>query len=571
MLAPALVALATVVAFLPVLENGFVTWDDGILLLDNPHYRGFGWTGLRWMWTTTLLGHYMPLTWMSYALDHALFGLDPFGYHLQSLLLHVLAALAVYGLTLDLGRAALGRAGLVGAAALAALAFALHPLRVEPVAWASARSTVLGGLLALGSAWSYARGCARAGTGPMPAGWLAGSVATYALSLLAKESAVTLPAALLVLDVYPFRRLGGGPGRWLGPGVRRIWLEKLPFAAVALVLVPLGVLARLGAPGEAPPYDALLAGAVALHASAFYLWQSLGLGALSPVYELGVAARPTDWRFVLGAGAVIALTLVLAAGRRRWPGALAAWLAYLVLLVPVSGLVPLGRLHLAADRYSYLPLVGWAIAAGTGALVAWRHAGSRVVRGVSVALVGIVLVGWGAWTWRQAPYWHDGRTLWAYAVEATPESAVAQANLAAVLEREGRLVEAQARYEEAARLWPTYAAFWVSRGRVLAGQDRLEEALAALRRAVALAPRDAATRVALGVVLFRQGKPDAAVEQYEAALRLEPRLVLAHYNLALAYERLGRAPAAAAHYRRALEIQPSFREAAEGLGRVGGA
>src|SRR5712692_2885137 len=227
-LAPVLIALVTFAAFLPTLHNQFVNWDDAKNFLDNPHYRGLGWTHLRWMWTTFHMGHYIPLTWMTFGVDYLLWGLKPFGYHLTSLLLHAANAAVFYFAALRLLKLALpgpaerNQAGLALSAGVAALLFALHPLRVESVAWATERRDVLSGLFYLLTLLAYLRACER---GERGRGWHWVAVGLFACALLSKSMAVSLPVGLLILDLYPLRRLGGAMGWWSAPA-RRVYLEK---------------------------------------------------------------------------------------------------------------------------------------------------------------------------------------------------------------------------------------------------------------------------------------------------------------------------------------------------------
>src|SRR6059036_1939464 len=216
-LVPVLVALVTFAAFLPALQNQFVNFDDDKNFLDNPHYRGLAWTHLRWMWTTHQ-GHYIPLTWMTLGLDYLLWGMNPFGYHLTSLLLHAANAVAFFFVVRRILKRALpgpserGHA-LAVSAGFAALVFAIHPLRVESVAWATERRDVLSGLFYLVTILVYLQACGRAEPGR---GWYWLSVALFACALLSKSMVVNLPVVLLLLDVYPLRRLGGSIGSWSG-------------------------------------------------------------------------------------------------------------------------------------------------------------------------------------------------------------------------------------------------------------------------------------------------------------------------------------------------------------------
>src|SRR2546429_5681559 len=224
-LAPLLVALFTFAAFLRALQNQFVNWDDKDNFLDNPHYRGLGWTHLRWMWTTHL-GHYIPLTWMTLGLDYLLWGMNPVGYHLTSLLLHAANAVLFFSLvrrvlTLARPSAAERDHALVVSAGFAAIVFAIHPLRVESVAWVTERRDVLSGLFYLLTILEYLRACEPEKRGHW---WYWLSVVTFVCALLSKSMAASLPVVLLILDVYPLRRLGGAIGWWSEPA-RRVYVE----------------------------------------------------------------------------------------------------------------------------------------------------------------------------------------------------------------------------------------------------------------------------------------------------------------------------------------------------------
>src|SRR5213593_4610372 len=214
-LVPSLIALVTFAAFLPALQNQFVSWDDPENFLDNAHYRGLGWSQLRWMWTTHQ-GHYIPLTWMTLGLDYLLWGMNPVGYHLTNLLLHMANAAVFYAIGVRLlGAAKPDEANGVReklGAAVAALLFAVHPLRVESVAWATERRDVLCGLFYLLAVLAYLRAWRGPADGAVARRWYWSSVVLFALALLSKAMAMTLPVTLLILDIYPLRRLTRGTG-----------------------------------------------------------------------------------------------------------------------------------------------------------------------------------------------------------------------------------------------------------------------------------------------------------------------------------------------------------------------
>jgi protein O-mannosyl-transferase len=360
-LLPGLIVLLTALVFLPTLRGEFLSFDDHFKLRDNPEYRGLDGARLRWMWTTGYTGLYQPIAWMTWGADYLLWGMRPAGYRLTSLIAHLATVLAVYALARRLLGIALpprpdeDPTPWYAGAALAALFFGLHPLRAEPVAWISARGDVLAGLFLVLAVLAYLAAWQSAG----PAShrrWMATAVLLFAMSLLSKPTgALMLPLVLLVLDVYPFRRLGGRPGHWLGPDARRVWVEKLPFLGVAVVVTVIAFRVKGATTSMLPPerFDPLVGLAKATFGAAFYVGKTFLLGSLSPLYERPPRLDPFAWPFVASALAVVVVSGLLLACRRRWPAGLTAWVAYLLLLAPSSGLAPYGS-QLVASRYTYV-------------------------------------------------------------------------------------------------------------------------------------------------------------------------------------------------------------------------
>jgi hypothetical protein len=364
-LIPSLVALMTLLVFSPALRNGFVNWDDLETIVDNENFRGFTGSHLRWMFTTFHLGHYQPLSWLSFALDYLFWGLNPFGYHLTNILLHAANGVLFYFVTLGLLRVATPSSDAVVlrlAAGFSALFFAMHPLRAESVAWVTERRDVLSGFFLLSTILSYLKAVSPAMDPGGKLRWGIVSVALYVLSLLSKASGMTLPLVLLILDVYPLRRLGGGAGKWFGADARPVWLEKLPFfiAALAAGVVALAAQHTAGALVSAETHD--LTGRViqGLYGISFYLVKTALPTNLAPLYEIPPDLHLFDWRVVFAAIIFLLCSLGFFLARHRWPAALAGWIAYLLLLAPVLGVAQSG-LQLVADRYSYLSCLVWAI------------------------------------------------------------------------------------------------------------------------------------------------------------------------------------------------------------------
>src|SRR5262249_9501949 len=229
---PVLIIALTFIFFLPSLYNGFVDWDDVKLLLENTQYRALDWPHIRWMFGTFYMGHYQPLTWLTYALDYFLWGVDPFGFHLTSLALHCINALLFYFLALRLLALSLGvepRPRSRPAAFFAALLFAIHPLRVESVAWVTERRDVLSGLFFLATLLCYLKAAAADAKRER---WLAAAVILYALSLLSKAAGRALAVGLVAVGAFPLRRLGSCT--WFAAEAPRVWCRQRPLAFFAL-------------------------------------------------------------------------------------------------------------------------------------------------------------------------------------------------------------------------------------------------------------------------------------------------------------------------------------------------
>ena len=408
---PAVIVVVTLAVFAPVIGNDFVEWGDRGDLVDNPHYRGLDPSNLLWMFTTIHRGHYQPLTWLSFTADYALWGMRPAGYHLTSLLLHAACAVVVY---LIIGRL-LGPTAIL-AALFGALLFALHPLRVEAVAWATERRGPLSSLMALLAVLAYLRG----------ARWW--SLAFFGLGLLAKEFVMTLPVVLVILDVYPLRR--------------RAWREKIPFFALAAVgaAVAIASSAQSGVARSLADYGLLERIAQCFGGLAFYLLKTLVPVGLSPIYSIPPDVDPFATRYVVSAVIVIAVTTGLFVARKRFPAGLTAWAIFVVILSPVLGLVQTGN-QFAADRYTYLPSVALAVLIAAGYARLYR--GPLIVAAVAWLALASVL------SWRQAAVWRDDEALWTHAVAVNPLCHISNHNLGTVMARQERWLEAAAAYRRA--------------------------------------------------------------------------------------------------------------------------
>lgn len=558
------VAVVTVLTFLPVLGGDFLNWDDDRSLVGNHGFRGVGLEQLRWMFTTTLLGHYAPLAWLSFGLTYALAGMAPWAYRAGNLALHALNAVLVYHLARHLLAAARpvdAPGPRLAGAAVAALLFAVHPLRAENVGWVSDRGDLLCGTFYLLAVLAYLRAASR----PDARGWHLASLAAFAGALLSKEIAVTLPVSLLLLDAYPLRR-------W-GTGLRARLAEKGGYFALAVAGAALAVLARSQG-GTWTSYATHGADARLLlpaYSLAFYPAKLVWPADLSPLYELPARVQPLEWRFLAAAGAVTVITAVLVWWRRRLPGALVAWLHAAVAVAPVSGVVHAGS-QLVADRYSYLPGIGFAVVAGGG--VAWALQARRrgALAAGAVVAGGLVTAGTLALlatlSWQQSRVWRDSVSLWRAAVAVDADCLLCRAKLGAALLATGAGREAQPHLRRAVELAPARAGLRIDLGVALALEGREAEAERELREALRLEPGSVPARANLATLYARQGRDDDAVALLREATAARPDDARLLVRLGAAQRARGRHPDAVAALEQAVTLAPELAEARFWLARA---
>ncbi len=566
-----MLAAVTLLTFWPVLRCEFIQFDDPDYVTDNDWVkRGLSWSGIVQAFWDVQTANWHPVTWLSHMLDVECFGLRPAGHHLTSLLLHtangVLLLLVLRQLTGSLWRSAF----------VAAL-FALHPLRVESVAWVAERKDVLSAFFFLLTLWAYARyaeaqrrkgaeeNSRRSFLAPLfafspfpPYYFLA--LLFFALGLMSKPTVLTLPFVLLLLDFWPLKRVRSGGPQVAGEAVpsfvmrySSLLLEKIPFFVLALVssVVTYATQAKAGAVTglEQLPFGARLANAVVSYFG--YLKKAFWPSDLAVFYPY--VGNPGWLKVGFVAALLLGLSLIVVGVARRRPYLAVGWFWFLGMLVPVIGLVQAGVQGMA-DRYTYLPLIGLSVAFAWGAADVIEQA--RRGRGILIALLAVALAGCALASSRQLRYWQNGVALFQHALAVTPDNAFAQYNLAVALAAQGKTSAACKRFAKAVELDSGHAEALSNFGLCLVLQGDLEAGLDCYRRALAIKPDYPELRYNLGLALAARGDLKVAVEQYRAAVRLKPRFADAHTKLGLALVQLQNNGEAAIHFQIALEVRP---------------
>ena len=562
-----LIVSLCVAAFAPVLTADWVQWDDDRNFTEHWAWRGLSLDHLAWMFTTFHMGHYQPLSWLSLGIDWTVFGLDARGFHATNLALHVFTAVAFWFLArrvLALATASTvePRAVEIGATCAAAF-FAVHPLRVESVAWITERRDVLGGLFFVLAVGAWVRHATSLSTHRRL--WYAATFVFALLSLLSKASAIVLPAVFVVLDVWPLRRAKLASARWI--------LDKLPFLALSCLFGFLALRAQLAA-------DAALAdigrhgiverGVQSAYSLAFYLGKTVWPTDLVPIREL--PASLFEARFLVPAMSAVVLTAILFAFRRRHPAFLAAWIAYAVILSPTSGVAQAGP-QLVADRYSYFSTLPFALL--VGGFVMWIARRNRLGARVATAVLSI---GLAVLTNSQSEAWRNTRTLWEHTLGVDPDSSVARHNLGSWIlvhgasevdpvRRTAQLMEARDHFEHGL-IVTQRPQFDIGLG-LVAGQladldpahatELRREALERIERGVrageALGRVETAWRFQLGAALLGVGRNADARRELAIVVRAWPDNPQGHRVLALACAAEHDWTDAAHHVELALRVQ----------------
>jgi protein O-mannosyl-transferase len=536
-----LLALTTMVVYLPVVHDDFVNFDDQVYVTENPHVQaGLTLSGIRWAFTSFHGSNWHPLTWLSHMADCELFGLNPGAHHFVNVLFHVANVVLLFVLLLRL-------AGALWPCAFIAALFAWHPLHVESVAWISERKDVLSTFFALLSLLSYTeyvkKNCRRSF-------WFA--LILFALGLMSKPMLVTLPFVMLLLDYWPLKRISFSSTL---DSQFSIAFEKWPFFLLVAVSCVVTYVAQLHGAAvmtlEQLSFDVRFENALIAYGR--YLLDTIWPLNLAILYPL---PDHLHWIHAAAATATAALFVISWLAWRTRNSCIyfiIGWLWFLGTLVPVIGLVKVGSMALA-DRYTYFPLIGIFIIVAFGA----RDLAARfqILKFFSLAAAILILIGCVTLTERQLQFWRDSETLFRRALAVTQGNGNAHINLGAALEMSGHQTEALAEYREAVRLADDNINAHFDIANLLAKMNRTTNALPEYRRAIALDPNTANLHNGLGIALADLGKFSEATNEFAVAARLDAEDPWPHFETANVLLKTGRDAEAIEELRAALRIDP---------------
>jgi len=534
-----LLVLTILIVFRQVVNYDFTNYDDDNYVTENRHVQnGLTRANVIWAYSNFKPSYWMPIVWLSFMLDFDLYGLNPRGYHLTNMLLHMANTLLLFLIFKKL-------TGAVWKSAFIAALFALHPLNVESVAWVAERKNVLSTFFWMLTILTYIYYVAR----PSIKKYVLIPL-TFTFGLMAKPMVVTLPFVLLLLDYWPLERCQ--PDQWLNSNhsprsksfsaperrtpTLRLVLEKTPLFVLAAIVCVMTFLAQQSSGatksmGQYPLTDRI-ANAFVSYAS--YIGKMIWPEDLAVFYPHPGNSVPL-WQLTGVALLLTCVSILLMRAARRHPYFVVGWFWYLGTLFPAIGLVQSGDQGMA-DRFTYVPLIGLFIMITWGAselVKTWRHRGMILAVTASTLLLTFAIC-----SALQVRYWENNITLFTHALKVTENNFLAHNNLGAGMAGEGRLDEAIVHFREALRISPNFVRAHYNLGLALAKQGMLDEAIVHYSEALRLKPDYPQALNGLGVALARQGRLEEAIVHFTAALKINPDYAPARGNLDLALQKM---------------------------------
>ena len=536
--------VSALLVFWQVRNFDFIGYDDNNYVYENPHVlNGLTFDNIIWAFTTGHAANWHPLTWLSLMLDCQLFGPSPAGFHLTNLFFHIANTLLLFLVLKQLTNA-------IWQSAFVAALFALHPLHVESVVWVAERKDVLSTFFWLLAMLAYVRYVRQ----PNAARYLL-VLLIFALGLMAKPMLVTLPFVLLLLDYWPFQRKIS----------RRLLAEKIPFFALSVISSVITFLVQRSS-GAVSDIDTLSLNnriANALLSYAEYMGKMLWPINLAAFYPFNPAASFPFWQTAACALLLLGISVFVVYLGRNQRYLFLGWFWFVVTLVPVIGIVQVGR-QAYADRYTYIPYIGLFI------MLAWslpqllsKWPQRKIALGLSMI---IVLTTLGICAYRQTSHWKNSFTLFSHAIEVTQNNYIACNNLGAAYDDIGRWPEAIKSYNQAIIFNPNYLIAYNNIGNVYTKLGRYTEAIEVYKNAIRIKPDYAEAHYNLGIAYGNLGRNTEAIEAYKNAIRIRPNYAEAHFGLGFTYYKLGRYQESIKACKQAIKIKPDYAEAHNNLG-----
>ncbi|HAM52735.1 MAG TPA: hypothetical protein DCP92_19325 [Nitrospiraceae bacterium] len=571
------VSLLTFIVYLASLHNEFVNWDDDVYILDNPHIRSINIAFFKWAFFDFYASNWHPLTWITHALDYAAWGLNPLGHHLTNIILHSLNTFVVVLLIIGLIEALKERIvaneislfhderTILIVGGITGILFGLHPLHVESVAWIAERKDLLCALFFLLSITAYTKYVGNLNNNVVQKPTLVFSnkhyllsLAFFVLALLSKPMAVSLPLVLLILDRYPFKRIESLKT------FQSMLAEKLPFIVFSLVSAILTVLAQKsgGAMGltESMPFAARIS--VAANSLVAYLWKMILPLTLIPFYPYPRNVSPLSLANLLSIFIVTGITVICSVYAKRHKLWLSLWGYYVVTLLPVLGMVQVGRQSMA-DRYTYLPSLGPFLIIGL--VAAWGlvktnrlKRGKLIVKLLGTSMAIFVVVSMTYLTFKQIGIWKDSISLWSYVIDKRTDFSIAYNNRGNAFAKMGSFDKAIADYDEAIALNRSYYDAYNNRGVAFAKLDQIEKAIAEFDKAIALNPSDYRAYGNRGLAFDSMGEFDKAIADFDKAIALNQNDANSLVNRGLVHLKVRQVGLAISDFRKACDLGNNF-------------
>ena len=549
--------VASCVAFGRVATNDFINFDDDYYITENNQIKsGINSGSIEWAFTSLAVSNWHPLTWISHTLDWSLFGANPSGHHLVNLLLHIGAVIFLF---LFLNKTT----NKIWPAAFAAAFFVLHPLRVESVAWVSERKDVLSMFFGMACLYTYAFYA----QSQKSSKYLL-CLILFALALMSKPMLVSLPFVLMLLDYWPLGRWQEalsapieGRNRLVG---KLLW-EKLPFILLAIA----SVIVTFWAQDK---------GNSIITVESLNFYQRLSNAIFSYVAYLGKVFWPADlavfypyqfslpqWKILASVLILIVITIAAFYYIRKLPFLFVGWFWYLGTLVPVIGLVQVGK-QAMADRYTYLPSIG--IAMILAWLMPFLFQKTGLSRKLLISTATAVLCMLIFLTWMQCGYWKDSATLFNHTLRVTKANYLAHNNFGVALTSEGIMKEAIDHFSEAIRIIPDYAEAYYNRGTSYYHLGHYQRAIEDYNKAIRIKPDYAKAYYNRGIAYAYLGANQMAIEDYDKSINIKPDFADAYNNRGNVYAKLGQYQHAVEDYNKAIQMKPNFALAYSNYGAV---